>query len=109
MKSTPLAQVKKRFNDKAGLVSAVKALATDELWLGKVNDDKGLDCVANKKLLHLHDLLADAKKEFGTRAGIIDAILKAESRTKDAGYKARLEKQSTPRLLDQARAAKKRS
>lgn len=107
MKSTPLAQVKKRFNDKAGLVSAVKALATDELWLGRVNDDKGLDCVSNKKLLRLHDLLAGAKKDFGSRSGIIDAILKAENRSKDAGYRARLEKQPTPRLLDHVRATKK--
>lgn len=107
MKSTPLAQVKKRFNDKAGLVSAVQALATDQLWLGRLNEDKGLDCVSNKKLLRLHDLLEGAKKDFGSRSGIIDAILSAENRTKDAGYRARLEKQSTPRLLDQARAAKK--
>lgn len=107
MKSTPLAQVKNRFNDKAGLVSAVQALATDELWLGRLNEDKGLDCVSNKKLLRLHDLLEGAKKEYGNRAGIIDAILKAENRSKDAGYRARLEKQSTPRLLDHARAAKK--
>jgi hypothetical protein len=109
MKSTPLAQVKKRFNDKAGLVSAVKALASDDMWVGRLNDDKGLDCVANKKLLHLHDVLSDVKKSFGNRAGVIDAILKAENRAKDAGYRARLEKQSTPRLLDHARAAKKRS
>jgi hypothetical protein len=109
MKSTPLTEVKKRFNDKAGLVSAVQALATDELWLGKVNDDKGLDCVSNKKLLHLHDVLSAVKKDFGSRGGLISEILKLENRSKDEGYKARLEKQSTPRLVDHVQAAKKRS
>lgn len=109
MKSTPLAEVKKRFNDKPGLVAAVQALATDELWLGKVNDDKGLDSVSNKKLLHLHEVLETVKKDFGSRAGLITEILKLENRSKDEGYKSRLERQSTPRLVDHVRAAKKRS
>jgi hypothetical protein len=114
MKSSPLAQVKDRFKDKDGLVAAVRALATDEMWVGRVTADrgkggKGLDCVSNKKLLHLHDVLSDVKKAYGSRKGMIDAILKAEKREKDAGYRTRLEGQPTPRLLDHARAAKKRS
>ena len=109
MKSSPLAQVKERFTDKKGLVAAVQALATAELWVGRLNDDKGLDCVSNKKLLHLHDLLSGVKKDFGDRAGLIGAILAAEKREKDAGYKARLEKQPTPRLVDHLKGAKKRA
>ena len=109
MKSSPLAQVKDRFKDKDSLVAALKALATDELWLGRLSGDKGLDCVSNKKLLHLHDLLTDVKKTWGGRSGLIGTVLKAENRDKDAGYRTRLERQSTPRLLDLARAAKKRA
>ena len=108
MKSTPLAEVKKRFENKEGLVSAVKTLATDELWLGKVNEDKGLDCVSNKKLLHLHDVLSEVKKEFGSREKLIAAIMESEKR-KDEGYRTRLERQSTPRLVDHLRAARKRA
>jgi len=107
MKSSPLAQVKDRFKDKESLVSAVRALATDELWVGRLDEGKGLDCVSNRKLLHLHDVLAEVKKTFGSRKGAIDAIVKAEKREKDAGYRARLESQPTPRLLDHARAAKR--
>lgn len=107
MKSSPLAQVKDRFKDKESLVSAVRALATDELWVGRLDEGKGLDCVSNKKLLHLHDVLAEVKKTYGTRNGAIDAIVKAEKREKDAGYRTRLESQPTPRLLDHARAAKR--
>ena len=119
MKSTPLAQVKDRFKDKDSLVAAVRALATEELWIGRLDSDgaaagregagKGLDCVSNKKLLHLHDVLTEVKKTYGTRGATIDAILKAEKREKDAGYRARLERQPTPRLLDHARSAKKSS
>ncbi len=106
MKSSPLAQVKDRFKDKDSLVAAVRALATDDLWIGRL-DEKGLDCVSNRKLLHLHDVLSEVKKSYGSRKGAIDAILKAEKREKDAGYRARLEAQPTPRLLDHARAAKR--
>lgn len=109
MKSSPLAQVKDRFKDKDALVAAVKALATDELWLGRMNEDKGFGSVSNKKLLHLHDLLSDVKKNWGGRSGLVDSILKAENRAKDDGYRTRLQRQSTPRLVDLAKAAKKRS
>lgn len=109
MKSSPLSQVKERFNDKAGLVSAVQALATDALWLSRVNEDKGFDSISNKKLLRLHEVLTDVQKTYGSRAKLIDALLEAEKRTKDAGFRVRLEKWPTPRLYDAIRAAKKRA
>ena len=107
MKSSPLAQVAARFKDKAGLVEALKSLTTDDLWIGRLNEGTGLDSVSNRKLLHLHDVLSEVKKTYGTRVGLIDAILKAEKREKDTGYKARLEKHPTPRLFDAIRHAKK--
>ena len=56
---SPLALVKDRFSNKEGLVAAVNALATDDLWNGRrLSEDKGLDHVSNKKLLHLHVTLA---------------------------------------------------
>jgi hypothetical protein len=109
MKSSPLAQVKERFTDKAGLVKALEALTTADLWLGRISEDKGLECVSNRKLLHLHDVLSEVKSKYGSRAGLIDALLAAEKREKDAGFKARLEKWPTPRLLDAVKAAKKTS
>jgi hypothetical protein len=100
MKTSPLQAVKARFGDKAKLVSAVQALATDELWLGRVNDVKGLGSVSNEKLLRLHDILTRVKKEFGSRAKLIDSILTLSRRQKDTGLRGRLEKFPTPRLLD---------
>ncbi len=107
MKSSPLTQVKERFTDKAGLVKALESLTTADLWLGRINEDKGLDCVSNRKLLHLHDLLTEVKSKFGSRAGLIDAIRKADKREKDDGYRTHLEKWPTPRLLDAVRARAK--
>lgn len=108
-KSSPLAAVKERFQDKDGLLKAVKELATEDLWIDRVDQDKGLDGVSNKKLLRLHAVLSDVKQGFGSRAKLIAAILTQDKREKDDGYKARLERFSTPRLYDQYKAGAKRA
>lgn len=109
MKKTPLSEVKERFKDKAGLVKAVKALATKDLWLDRLNDDTGLDRISNAKLLRLHAVLEDAKKRFGSRDKLVAAIQKIEKRSKDDGYKAHLSAFPLPRLVDLHDAAEKRS
>jgi hypothetical protein len=110
MPKSPLALVKERFKDKAGLVAAVKALATDELWNAKrLNSDKGLDHVSNKKLLHLHDVLSAVKKDHGSRAKLIEAIVTQHKRGKDKGYQGLLERKSTPELFQLLTVANKRA
>ncbi len=110
---SPLAIVKEKFGDKAKLVEAVKALATEDLWLGRTNQDRGgdrgLERVANAKLLRLHAVLGEVKAKFGSRAKLIDAILAAEKREKDTGLKIRLEKYPVPRLYDLYKTAQKRA
>jgi hypothetical protein len=101
--------VKDRFKDKAKLVSAVQALMTSELWVDRLNDDKGLDCVSNKKLLHLHDVLSAVKAKHGSRAKLIEAVASAQGRGKDADYKKSLEIASTTRLVGLLAAAEKRA
>ncbi len=98
--ATPIQQMKDRFGDKAKLVAAVKKLAVADLWLDRVNAVKGLERASNAKLLRLHDVLERAKKEFGTRAKLIDTILEVQKRSKDAGYRSRLEGYPVARLLD---------
>jgi hypothetical protein len=100
MKTSPIQQVNANFGDKAKLVSAVQALATDALWLDRVNPDKGLAKVSNAKLLRLHAALTRAKEQFGSRDGLIGAVLTLGKRGKDDGYKARLASFPVPRLLD---------
>jgi hypothetical protein len=100
MNTSPIQQVKANFGDKAKLVSAVQSLATDALWLDRVNPDKGLAKVSNTKLLRLHAALSRAKEQFGSRDGLITALLNLGKRGKDEGYKARLATYPVPRLLD---------
>jgi hypothetical protein len=106
---SPAAAVKERFGDKGKLASAIQALATSELWLDRVNEDKGLERASNAKLLRLHSVLSTAKERFGSRAKLVDAILQLENRAKDDGLKARLEAYPLPRLLDAHQSAEKRS
>jgi len=108
MKS-PLARVKEEFGDKEKLVAAVRKLAEQDLWVARESADKGLDHVSNAKLLRLHRIFSEVKEKFGTRAKLIDAILELEKRTKDAGYKTRLERFPVPRLYDMFKSAQKRS
>jgi hypothetical protein len=112
MKS-PLAIVKEKFGDKAKLVEAVKGLATEELWIGRTNadrgHDRGLEHVSNTKLLRLHAVLSHVKETFGTRAKLIDELLTLESRSKDGGLRKRLEAYPVPRLYDLYKTAAKRA
>lgn len=108
MKS-PLATVKEKFGDKEKLVAALEKLTGESLWLGRTNADKGLAHVSNAKLLRLHAVFTEVKEKFGTREKLVTAILETEKRTKDAGFKARLEGWPVPRLYDHYKAAAKRA
>jgi len=109
MPKSPLASVTERFKNKEALIAAVKALTTDALWVDRLNDDKGLEHISNRKLLHLHDVLSQVKQEHGSRSKLIDAILAADKRDKDQGFRARLEQRSTPTLVALFQLAKKRT
>ena len=108
MKTSPLQAVKERFGDKAKLVTALKAMAIDDLWLPRVNEVKGFERISNSKLIRLHDTLSRVKKDFGSRGKLIDSILTLTRRQKDAGMKGRLEGLTTPQLVDlQTNAARR--
>jgi hypothetical protein len=111
--ATPLSLVKERFESKEKLVAAVEKLANKELWLGRVNDVKGLKRASNKKLIRLHDLLEDAKKRFGNRDKLIQSIAELARRPKDKDWVASLASRPLGQLLDlhrsYDRAAKRRA
>ena len=109
MKS-PLASLKDKFENKAKLVAELEKIAKDEdLWVGRLNANKGLAHVSNSKLLKLHSTFTAVKEKFGTRAKLIDAICEIEKRAKDEGYKSRLGNFPVPRLWDMYKSASKRS
>jgi hypothetical protein len=109
MSKSPAALVKQQFGDKAKLVAALGPLTSEDLWLGRVNENKGLARVSNAKLLRLFGVLSAVKEKFGTRAKLVDAICEIEKRTKDEGFKTRLLAYPVPRLYDAYRSAAKRA
>ena len=109
MKKSPLVQVKERFGSKDQLVEAVENLATDELWIDRYNETKGLESVSNAKLLRLHAVLSEAREKFGSRDRLVAAILQLEKRSKDTGLEKRLQSFPVPRLMDLHRAAARRA
>lgn len=109
MQKSPLTLVKERFKNKQGLLDAVKALSDDALFIDRLNKDKGLPRVSNAKLLHLHEVLTQVKKDHGSRTKLIDAILAGAKRSSDKEYRSGLEKKSTPQLFEIFRSGKKRS
>ena len=109
MSKSPAAIVKQQFGDKAKLVAALGPLTSEDLWVGRLNENKGLERVSNAKLLRLHSVLTAVKEKFGTRAKLIDAICEVEKRTKDDGFKKRLAAYPVPRLFDAYRSAAKRA
>ncbi len=100
MANHPLAIVKDKFGDKSKLVAAVEIFVKDDLWVARMNKDKGLAHVSNAKLLRLHATFSEVKEKFGTRAKLVDAILELAKRAKDAGFKSRIEAYPVPRLYD---------
>jgi hypothetical protein len=110
MAENPVSVVKSKFGDKAKLVAEVEKFTKDEaLWMGRMNESKGLAHVSNAKLLRLHATFAAVKEKFGSRAKLIDAICEVEKRTKDEGFKKRLDGFPVPRLFDMYKSAQKRS
>jgi hypothetical protein len=110
MGQSPQQTVKKRWKNKAGLISELKTLATADLWNDRrLNSDKGFESISNKKLLHLHDVLSRVKKDFGSRAKLIHAIAAEQRRAKDDDYKTGLERLSTPQLLEIYTSAQRRN
>ena len=106
----PLAALKDKFGDKAKLVAELEKLTKDEdLWVNRLNANKGLAHVSNAKLLKLQATFAAVKDKFGTRAKMIDAIAEIEKRAKDEGFKARLGGYPVPRLWDMYKSAAKRN
>lgn len=108
--NSPLSQVKASSQgSKKELVSAVKALATDAFWINRMKADTSWDRLSNAKLLRLQKYLTEAKKRFGSRAELIEALAGAQGFGKDADYKKSLERHPLPRLMDALQSAERRA
>ena len=104
--SEPLAKVKSAHGSKDELVQKIQALVSDELIPGGLTAP--LKVASNSQLLRLHTVLSSVKERFGSRGALLDALVKAEGRSKDADYKKHFEGWSLARLLDAFQSADRR-
>jgi hypothetical protein len=109
MSKSPAQIVKEKFNEKSKLVEAVQQFVNEDLWVGRENKDKGLARVSNAKLLRLLDTFTAVKAKWGSRAALIDAVVDAAGRSKDAGYKSSIANWPVPRLYDAYKSLTKKS
>jgi hypothetical protein len=101
MKKTPLQKIKEQFGSKDKLVSELKSMFDKgDLFIERLNADKGLASVANAKLLKLYETAQVVKEKFGTRDKLISDLLEKLGRSKDTGLKERFDNWGLPRLWD---------
>ncbi|MEM9487734.1 MAG: hypothetical protein AAGC55_01250 [Myxococcota bacterium] len=107
VKEAPLAKVKRLHGSKEKLVDTIigmlsKAGGSDE---SEAELRVRLVAAANKKLLRLHESLTQMNEKYGSKEELVEALTKAQGRTKDSDYKDSLHGNSIHKLLDMTRAA----
>jgi hypothetical protein len=104
---SPLEEVNDKFGGKDKLVEKlVGLLESDE---PKEELRKRLLAVANKKLLRLHGVASLVKEKYGSREKLLEQLVGSTGRAKDKDYRTRLDSFTTPRLVDAAKVAERRS
>ena len=101
MKLAPLAEVKERFGSRDELIKIV--MGEIERPEGMSDDDFSakLHTVSNRKLLKLHDAHDDVTKRFGSKEGLVDAIIAIVNKGKvDVVYRKKLTTLREAQLLD---------
>jgi hypothetical protein len=104
---SPLEEVNDTFGGKDKLVDKlVGLLESDE---PKDELRKRLLAVANKKLLRLHGVASLVKEKYGSREKLLEQLVGSTGHAKDKDYRTRLDSWTTPRLVDAAKVADRRT
>ena len=110
MSLAPLAEVKAKFGSREELVKIV--VGEIERPEGMSDDDfkEKMSKVSNRKLLKLHAAHEDVTKRFGSKAGLVDAIIAIVNKGKvDNVYRNKLLTMREAQLLDLHRGLSKKA
>ncbi len=102
MTKAPLQEVKDKFGSKEKLVDEILAKFKKSGEISKEELKQKLLRQSNSKLLALHAREDQLGSQFGTRDGLIDAIMKSrlgKKKQEDAGFRSRLQGRTTGELL----------
>lgn len=113
MKKSPLSRVKEEFGTKDKLVEALIALPASVLERGDGEDkdvfEKRLRAAANTKLLRLHQMGQTISKRWGSKEGLVDALLTLQKRGKDKDYRTKLSAMPIGKLYDRVTSIERTS
>ena len=109
-KKSPAVEVRERFGSKDELIKEVRKLFDKtDLFSDKLNVDKGIERVSNKKLMKLHRMATWVQEKFGSRKQMIEAYIQLTNKKKQANVEEKLSNLTLGRLMDLYSRAEKQS
>lgn len=109
-KLSPIAEVKEKFGSKEALAKIVKSQIERPEGLSDEAYDRKVRTISNRKLLKLHTAHEDMTKGFGSKEGLVDAIITLSSVGKvDQVYRAKLVTLRIAQLLELHKSLAKKS
>ncbi|MCB9521298.1 MAG: hypothetical protein H6700_11540 [Myxococcales bacterium] len=100
MKKTPLQRVNEEFGSKTALAKKLAAMLEARAEESASEYEERLSRCSNKQLLRLWEAEAAVKAQFGGKAQLVDAIVKARFGRDNADYRAKIAGYASTRLLD---------
>lgn len=101
MKLSPLAEVKEKFGSRPELIKIVVGKIERPEGMSDEAFEEKMRTVSNRKLLKLNAAHDDMIKRFGSKDGLVDAIIGLVCKGKvDSVYRAKLMKLRVAQLLD---------
>jgi hypothetical protein len=106
----PAVRVKAKFGSKESLIKEVKKIFDKaDIFIDKLNKNKGLERVSNRKLLRLYEMAAEVKEKFGNRKALIDEYVKLASKENVQNISEKLSSFTIGKLLDLYHQAARRA
>ena len=97
----PAVKVKAKYGSKESLIKEVKKIFDKaDIFIDRLNPDKGLERVSNRKLMRLFEMASEVKEKFGSRKALIDEYVKLASKENVQNIKEKLSGLTLGKLLD---------
>ena len=110
MKLSPLAEVKEKFGSREELIKIVSGKIERPEGMSDEAFAKKVRTISNRKLLKLNAAHEEMIKSFGSKDGLVDAIIALVCKGKvDSVYRAKLTTMRAAQLLDLHKSLVKKS
>ncbi|MBN1944074.1 MAG: hypothetical protein JW797_00305 [Bradymonadales bacterium] len=100
VKLTPVQVVRQRFGSKAELSKLLLPLVDRDDGMEEAEFERRIKTASNRQLLRMYQVTQKIKRRFGSKEGLVDAIVRIKFPNGNADYRAKLLRQRQTRLLD---------